>query len=86
MLVCTCCGSDHTNFFMEFVMRRWTSCRSSSNNMAPRYPILLSENLEDAINFIHSIYEKTISDNCIELFLCFNYHNILNTMGACVGV
>lgn len=43
-----------TYFFNEFVTRRWTSCLSSSNNIAPRYPILLSVNFAEAISFKHS--------------------------------
>jgi len=43
-----------TNFFNEFVISKWTSCRSSKSNMAPKYPILLSVNLEEAINLRHS--------------------------------
>jgi len=39
-------------------MSRWTSWRSSNNNMAPKYPIRLSVNRGEAINFRHSSWPK----------------------------
>lgn len=45
-------------FFKQFVIKRCTSCRSSSNNIAPRYPIRLSVNLGEAMSFRHSNWPK----------------------------
>lgn len=44
---------------MQFVMSKWTSCLSSSSSIAPRYPIRLSVNFWEAINFRHSSWKTT---------------------------
>ena len=44
----------YTHFLREFVTNKWTSCRSSRRSIAPKYPILLSVNFGEAINFKHS--------------------------------
>ena len=56
-------------FLREFVTKRWTSWRSSNSNIAPKYPILLSVNLCDAINFRHSSYKQ----NRLQIY--FNFFN-----------
>ena len=49
-------NSKSNYFFNELVIITCISCRSSSNNMAPRQPIRLSVNRGDAISFKHSNY------------------------------
>lgn len=41
-------------FLMQLVIRRWTSCLSSSSNMAPKYPMRLSVNFWEAMSLRHS--------------------------------
>lgn len=45
-------------FLMQLVIRRWTSCLSSSSNMAPKYPMRLSVNFWEAMSLRHSNWKK----------------------------
>lgn len=45
-------------FFIELVIRRCTSCLSSSSIIAPKYPTRLSENFELAISLRHSSWKE----------------------------
>ena len=43
-----------TYFLSEFVTNKCTSCLSSNNSIAPKYPIRLSVKRGEAISFKHS--------------------------------